>query len=312
VIVRHPTEDDFASVLGLVQEADRAVYGDSDWTADDLRDEWQELDLERNAWLAELDGRLVGVMHLYGRDGGRFEADGYVHPEQTGRGVGAHLLDLADQRARELEAEAPSGGRVFLETAHLVGDPRTPSLLSCKGFSRQRTFFRMVVDLESAPDAPRWPEGLELRALDVERDGPQMHAAVEEALAEEWGFRPRPYDEWCERAFGWPRFDAALVPVVWDGNELAATSLNYSKRMGDWGWIGALAVRPAWRRRGLGIALLQDSFRRFHERGERTVALGVDSENPTGATRLYERAGMRILWRADVWQKELRAQELHA
>jgi ribosomal protein S18 acetylase RimI-like enzyme len=40
--------------------------------------------------------------------------------------------------------------------------------------------------------------------------------------------------------------------------------------------------------------------------GETTVALGVDSENPTGATRLYERAGMRILWRADVWEKELR------
>ncbi len=36
------------------------------------------------------------------------------------------------------------------------------------------------------------------------------------------------------------------------------------------------------------------------------AALGVDSENPTGATRLYERAGMRILWRADVWRKELR------
>ncbi|MCZ7589296.1 MAG: hypothetical protein M5U27_10690 [Gaiella sp.] len=37
------------------------------------------------------------------------------------------------------------------------------------------------------------------------------------------------------------------------------------------------------------------------------MALGVDVENPTGATRLYERAGMRVLWQADVWQKELGA-----
>ena len=76
--------------------------------------------------------------------------------------------------------------------------------------------------------------------------------------------------------------------------------------MGDWGWIGTLGVRPGWRRRGLGLALLQEGFRRFAERGETVAALGVDSENPTGATRLYERAGMRVLWRADVWRKELR------
>ena len=104
----------------------------------------------------------------------------------------------------------------------------------------------------------------------------------------------------------WPRFDAELIPVAWDGDEVVGVSLNYAKRMGDWGFIRTLAVREAWRRRGIGLALLHESFRRFAARGETTAALGVDSENPTGATRLYERAGMRVLWRADVWQKELR------
>ena len=41
-------------------------------------------------------------------------------------------------------------------------------------------------------------------------------------------------------------------------------------------------------------------------RGERRVGLGVDAESPTGATRVYERAGMRTLWQALVWEKELR------
>jgi ribosomal protein S18 acetylase RimI-like enzyme len=97
------------------------------------------------------------------------------------------------------------------------------------------------------------------------------------------------------------------VPVVWHGDEIAAFSVNYAKRNGDWGWIGMLGVREGWRRRGLGLALLRESFRRFRSTGETTVALGVDVENPTGATRLYERAGMRVLWQADVWEKELRA-----
>ena len=46
--------------------------------------------------------------------------------------------------------------------------------------------------------------------------------------------------------------------------------------------------------RQIGLALLREGFRRLAGRGETVAALGVDSENPTGATRLYERAGMRI------------------
>ncbi len=45
----------------------------------------------------------------------------------------------------------------------------------------------------------------------------------------------------------------------------------------------------------------------FYERGERTVFLDVDTESPTGATRLYERAGMRKGWTAVIFEKELRA-----
>jgi mycothiol synthase len=42
----------------------------------------------------------------------------------------------------------------------------------------------------------------------------------------------------------------------------------------------------------VGAALLGESFRRFWQRGERSVGLGVDAASDTGAFRLYERAGM--------------------
>ena len=78
--------------------------------------------------------------------------------------------------------------------------------------------------------------------------------------------------------------------------------------MGDWGWIGSIGVRRAWRRRGPRASRSSATRSGASARsGETVVALGVDAENPTGAVRLYERAGMRVLWRADVWQKELRA-----
>ena len=309
--VSRPTLDEIDETLALLRAADAAVLEDSDWTESELREEWGRLDLEQDAWLVRLDGRLAGVAFLLDRREGRFIGDAYVHPELTGRGVGTLVLDLLEGRTRELEADWPVDERIVLQCAHLVGDDRAPHLFASRGFDYVRSGFRMVIDVTDDDAAPEWPDGIELRPLDVERDGRLVHAAIEEAFAEEWGHATLPYDRWRERVFDWPRFDPSLVPVAWDvaQGEIAGLSLNYPKRMGDWGWIGSIGVRRGWRRRGLGLALLRDSFRRFRESGETIVALGVDAENPTGAILLYEHAGMRVLWRADVWQKELRAGE---
>jgi mycothiol synthase len=308
VELRRPNETgDFAAVLALMQACDHAVYGDTDWTEQELREEWEGLDLQQDAWLVIDEGVVAGVMHLAEVRGGRIIIDGYVHPSRTARGIGTLLLDTVEARARELEPGLVPGERVYLEAAHLVGDPGAPALFSSKEYQRARTFFRMVRALEQREPPPVLPAGLEMRAFDPDVDGPRLHAAFEEAFASEWGHRSQPYEAWRETVIGWSRFEPTLFVVVWDGAEIAAFSLSYDKRMGDWGWIGSVGVRPAWRRQGLGLALLRESFRRFADRGETMAALGVDSENPTGATRLYERAGMTVLWRADLWQKELRA-----
>ena len=245
-------------------------------------------------------------MHVYDERGGRLVADGYVHPELTGRGVGNALLAAAEGRAGELAAAVSPDTAITIETAHLAGDPRAPRLLACRGYAYARTFHRMVVDLADELPAPALPPRMELRPFDPDREGRRVKEALDEAFVDEWGFELRTYERWAERVLGVEQFDPSLFLVVWEGDEIAAASLNYRQQMGDWGWIGTLGVRPGWRRRGLGLALLQEGFRRFAERGETVAALGVDSDNPTGATRLYERAGMRVLWRADVWRKELR------
>ena len=62
--------------------------------------------------------------------------------------------------------------------------------------------------------------------------------------------------------------------------------------------------RP-WRRRGLGLALLRAAFAGFFARGTRRVGLEVDADSPTGATRLYQRAGMELTQVHAVWEREL-------
>jgi mycothiol synthase len=70
--------------------------------------------------------------------------------------------------------------------------------------------------------------------------------------------------------------------------------------------VESLGVRPAWRGRGVGRALLLAAFGELQRRGIPAVELGVDLENQTGATRLYEQVGMRAVRRAERWEKELR------
>jgi ribosomal protein S18 acetylase RimI-like enzyme len=86
--------------------------------------------------------------------------------------------------------------------------------------------------------------------------------------------------------------------------DVVAATRNDPERSGG-GWIGSIGVRPAWRGRGLAKALLLHSFREFHRRGKRRVGLGVDSQNATGATRLYESIGMVVDSEQVVWEKEI-------
>ena len=72
-------------------------------------------------------------------------------------------------------------------------------------------------------------------------------------------------------------------------------------------WVHVLGVRRPWRRRGLGLALLLRVFAEFYARGERRAVLQVDSENETGATRLYERAGMSVARFSDLYEKPARS-----
>ena len=77
----------------------------SDWTArTSSARSGTGLDVERDAWLVEVDGRVAGVAHLLEQKGGRYFGDAYVHPELTGRGVGTRLLDVT----RGAGARAPS------------------------------------------------------------------------------------------------------------------------------------------------------------------------------------------------------------
>ncbi len=101
-----------------------------------------------------------------------------------------------------------------------------------------------------------------------------------------------------------PNFDPTLWMIAWDGYEVAGFSQNRFRK--GIGWIGTIAVRRPWRKKGLGIALLRHTFGEFYKRGTTTIGLGVDSANLIGATRLYQRVGMYMAGEFAMYEKELR------
>jgi ribosomal protein S18 acetylase RimI-like enzyme len=147
------------------------------------------------------------------------------------------------------------------------------------------------------------PDGLTIDTFRTD-DARAFHAASGEAFEDEWGHSPMEFDAWWDMRSKDPQFDPSLWFLVRDGDEIAAVNRCEGGRYGG-GYVGLLGVRKPWRKRGLGKALLLHAFREFRDRGYDRATLGVDSENPTGATRLYESVGMHVETTFVTFEKEL-------
>jgi mycothiol synthase len=287
---------DAAAVAAVVAALESSMYSRAAFSQADLEAEWAERDLERDTRVVRDGDRIVGYGGVF-EMGRQWRAEACVHPDAHGRGVGRLL-------ATWLEDEAARRGAGSIQNSVLEADAAARALLESLGYRAVRVFREMRITLDEAPSAPSWPEGLRVVDFDRERDAAAFHAANTEAFAEHWNFTGISFERWSKAHFESERFDPSLWCVVRDGDEIAAGTVSTADTYGG-GYVHALFTRRPWRRRGVGAALLADVFTRFWERGERSIGLGVDAENTTGAFRLYERAGMSPELGAVVYEKEL-------
>lgn len=274
---------DVSAAAELVIAYERSVYGETTYTHDDLEMEWRAVDLARDS-LVLVDGdELVafGVLHDRGE---LWRTESYVHPAHQGRGFGTEL-------ALALETAAGARGARRLQTGIAEPDAAGQRLFADLGYEPVRVFREMRIELATEPAPPSWPPGLVAGAFDADRDATAFHAAQQEAFADHWENRPREFAEWRDFHIVLERFDPSLWGVVRAGDEIAAGAICVADRYGG-GWVAVLFTRRQWRGQGVGRALLQDAFRRFWERGERSVGLSVDADGSLGAFHLYESAGM--------------------
>jgi len=263
--------------------------------------------VEKDAWVVQTeDGRVVGYEEFTNRHAhASLGGDGYVHPDFMGRGLGTAMLRALDVRAMQELALAEPDLRVFMRNGMATGDRVGREIHEAAGYQPIRFSWTMRIELKQAPPMPAWPEGVSLRPFDVERQGQQVFEAHEEAFSDHWGHTPGTYGNWKLRMSGREDFDPSMWFIAWDGDQIAGYSL--CRLRNGIGWVGTLGVRRAWRKRGLGMALLLHSFGEFYKRGSYSIGLGVDASNPTGATRLYQKAGMQVDNEYVIYEKEYRA-----
>lgn len=277
-------------------------------TPQELAYEWKSegFNPETDAFVMETaSGRIVGYEEFFNRHAhASLQGDGYVHPDYMGLGIGTALMRALEARARREMEKADPGLQVFVRNGMSIGDTVAREMHEIEGYRPIRYSWRMEIELTEAPPAPAWPQGISLRPFDLEAQDRQVFEAHEEAFSDHWGHTPGTYSRWQQHMTGGEGFDPALWLIAWDGDQVAGYSLCRF-RMGI-GYVGTLGVRRPWRKHGLGMALLLHSFHEFRSRGMITIGLGVDASNPTGATRLYQKAGMHIASEYVIYEKELR------
>jgi mycothiol synthase len=286
--LRPPREDEFDAILELMNAHQLAAFGEADVTAEELR-LWlsaPNVDVERDIRLLERDGRLVGYVDVDPTEDEppKWWCDLKIDPRVDAAEAVAELVGWLEDRA----------GDGVLRIWTSAKDARVVDAAARLGFAPARHSYRMEIDLAGDERKPVWPDGTSLRTVtdDDER-------LVYDLVKEVWRDTSDPMDESFEDWAHWTTKTAAYDPSLWflalGGDEVAGFSLcRQDQNDPDAGYVATLGVRRSWRRKGLGEALLLHSFGEFRRRGYSRATLGVDASSPTGATRLYERAGMRV------------------
>jgi mycothiol synthase len=309
---RPPVRGDLDALVEMIQRCDVAAMGEPDTDADDVKMAWDQpgFDMERDALLiAGPDG--APRAYAIAMDGGTGTISGGVDvdPPARGHGLGTALLSWMVSRGRALAAERGLGPTT-LETEASADNPAAAHLLLRAGFRPTRATLQMEMDLTGGVPEPEWPPGVELRGFRPGTDELVFYELVKDTFADVEGWSPRPFENWRTFTVDRSAFDPelALMAVATAGGdrpagEVAGGVMNFV--FDDVGFVQYLAVSRAWRQHGLGLALLRAALGRLAARGLGRALLHVDSENTTGATRLYERAGMHQSHRWDRWELPL-------
>ena len=255
----------------------------------------------RGTWFQEENGPRIYV------------SLGFLVPAWRRKGIGSTMLRWMENRMRTIAHSHATMETGFLDNSADDENVGLATMLEKNGYKPIRYGVQMVrPDLENIPDFPM-PEGLEVRPV-----LPEHYRAIwdadREAFRDHWGYAEpteEDYKAWLENKI---IFKPELWQIAWDKNtdEVAgqvrtfintAENEKYNRKRG---YTEFISVRRPWRKQGLARALIAISLRLQKEHGMTESALNADSENISGATRVYEDCGFRVTKRSAIYRKPIK------
>lgn len=305
--VRPPEPADAGALFGMLADYNTALVGFADCTLDEVAEGIVEPGFDRAAdcrLVLRADGVPAGYATTLAKGDGTT-----IEFELSSRepAVAAWLFEQAMSRAQEMGRER-GHAEVTVDVVIFRADDPLRALLTEHQFSLGTTYHRMRIDHTGPVATPEPPAGVEVRRGAF--DAPSRwvaHEVMIEAFRGQFGWVPRPHDEWVEVLDAQSTFDwSQLTTLEADGRTVAVRMCTDGFiEAENCGYVGLLGVLEGFRGRGLATYMLHDAFARDAAAGRAGTILHVDTNNPSPALGLYLRAGMSAVLVFDGWRRVL-------
>lgn len=230
---------------------------------------------------------------------------GGVLPSHRRQGIGRRLMDLGEARATELAEDRHPGRERFARAEGGQEGDDVRRMLEARGYEPVRWFHEMRRRTDGDPvDVPDVDATL---LSPTGRHEEPTRITHNLAFRDHWGSSENSPEAWHQH---WTarsaRPEVSTVVVDPTDEERVLAYVLVSQWVDREAYITQVGTAPDARGRGLALAALARTVRLCTESEEYDVIdLHVDSDSPTGATRLYERAGFTVRRRTASYMRDL-------
>jgi ribosomal protein S18 acetylase RimI-like enzyme len=309
-------EEDFPGMIDVIDAAKRVDNVERADTVATLASGYAHLtncDPRKDVCVAEIDGRIVAYSRTWWEEQEEgqlvYLSIGFVHPDCRRQGLGRAMLRWNQHRLREVASGHPPAGRRIFRSFADEGESGAHALLEGDGYQAVTYGAAMARPLTGPLPTRDLPPGLEIRPV-----APDHIRRIWESQAiaslDHWGSREQTEEDW-EGFLERPYTDTNLWKVAWEGDRVVGQvrsfinddeNVEYGRLRG---YTEDITTIKEWRRRGVAGALICASLRDLADRGMTEAALGVHTENLSGAFSLYQGLGFVVQNTWTIYQKPL-------
>jgi len=310
--------DDIPMIVAMLNQTTNSEQ--DSFFVEDMQTEWRTPDFDVSSSVqlvfSENNG-LVGYIEVWDIDNPPVRPTiwGRVHPDFKRQGIGSYLMTWAENRTKQAITRCPDDVRVAYQCGCDNHHSETQKLFESMGLRYYQDSWDMEITLTEEPPPITAPDDFIIRDYRHPDEFREVILANEEAFEDHFGYVKKTPEQHLEQWKHLIDTDSYFDPSVWfvaehiESGEIAGVSICRPRAWTDphKAYLGSLSVRRPYRRNGLAMALLKHTFRAFWLRGTTTISLSVGADNLTGATKLYEKAGMCVTRHLMMYEKELRA-----